>query len=138
MDGVSRRALLRGGMGVAAGAALAAGPFSGFVALANGATRTRPDFRDLRPIADLRDGQVRLWLPEGFAYRSFHDTELTVVLDDGTTLPGRHDGMAAFSRANGNVLLVRNHEVNNPVTAPFGPPGSAYDSRAGGGTTTTR
>ena len=30
---------------------------------------------------------------------------------------------------------MRNHEVNNPVTAAFGP-GTPYDTRAGGGTTT--
>jgi secreted PhoX family phosphatase len=84
----------------------------------------------------MRDGQVRLWLPEGFQYRSFHDTEFPVTLDDGTSpLPGRHDGMAAFAGPNGNVLLVRNHEVNGPVAAAFGP-GTPYDTHAGGGTTT--
>jgi secreted PhoX family phosphatase len=67
----------------------------------------------------MRDGQVRLWLPSGFEYRSFHDTEQEVVLDDGTVLPGRHDGMAAFRGNRGSVLLVRNHEINNP-TLPFG------------------
>ena len=56
------------------------------------------------------------------------------MLDDGTILPGRHDGMAAFKGPNRNVILVRNHEVNNPVPA-FGP-GTPYDPMAGGGTTT--
>ena len=120
MDRVSRRALMRGGAGAVVGAAVLGGPFKGFVALAEGAARRAPDFRNLRPIEDLRDGQVRLWLPADFQYRSFHDTETRVVLNDGTTLPGRHDGMAAFAGPNGNVLLVRNHEINNPVTA-FGP-----------------
>ena len=64
--------------------------------------------------------------PEGFQYRSFHDTEFPIVLDDGTVLPGRHDGMGAFPGPNGNVVLVRNHEVNNPVPA-FGP-GAPYDA----------
>jgi secreted PhoX family phosphatase len=136
MDRVSRRALLRGGAGAMAGAAVLGGPFKGFVALAEGAARRAPDFRNLRPIPDLRDGQVRLWLPAGFQYRSFHDTEFPVTLTDGTALPGRHDGMAAFAGPNGNVLLIRNHEVNNPVAAAFGP-GTPYDTRAGGGTTTT-
>jgi hypothetical protein len=36
----------------------------------------------------------------------------------------------------GNVLLVRNHEINNPVPA-FGDAAQAYDTMAGGGTTTT-
>ena len=68
-------------------------------------------------------------------YRSFHDTEQPVTLDDGTVLPGRHDGMAAFRGRRGNVVLVRNHEVNNPVPA-FGDAVQAYDPMAGGGTTT--
>ncbi len=69
---------------------------------------------------------VRLWLPAGFQYRSFHDTEFPVTLSDGTALPGRHDGMAAFPGPNGNVILVRNHEVNGPRPA-FGP-GTPYDA----------
>ena len=42
--------------------------------------------------------------------------------------------MAAFAGPNGNVILVRNHEINGPVAA-FGP-GTPYDARTGGGTTT--
>ncbi len=138
MDRVSRRSLLRTGLGAAAaGAAIGAGPFQGFVALAEGAVRRGPDFRSLRPIPDLRDGIVRLHLPEGFQYRSFHDTDgPPVFLTDGTRLPGRHDGMAAFPGPNGNVILVRNHEItNSPNTPAFGP-GTPYDAGAGGGTTT--
>jgi secreted PhoX family phosphatase len=135
MDRVSRRTLLRTGVGAAAaGVAIAGGPFQGFVALAEGAARRAPNKNNLRPIPDERDGQVRLWLPEGFEYRSFHDTEFPVVLNDGTTLPGRHDGMGAFPGPNGNVLLVRNHEMQN-AGLPFGP-GTPYDSMARGGTTT--
>ena len=85
---------------------------------------------------DLRDGQVRLWLPEGFQYRSFHDTEFPVFLDDGTRLPGRHDGMAAFPGPDDTILLVRNHEINGPGAA-FGV-GSPYDAMARGGTTTVQ
>ncbi len=108
-----------------------------------------PDFFPLNPVADLRandalgtDFRVRLHLPRGFQYRSFHDTDgPPVVLHDGTVLPGRHDGMAAFPGPDGNVWLVRNHELNNPAptaTAPqnaFGP-GTPYDLHGLGGTTT--
>jgi secreted PhoX family phosphatase len=121
-------------VGAVAGVAAVGGPFQGFVALAGASTRRAPDFRNLRAVPDMRDGQVRLWLPEGFQYRSFHDTEFPETLDDGTTLPGRHDGMAAFAGPNGNVLLVRNHEINNP--GPFFGPGTPYDSMARSGTTT--
>jgi secreted PhoX family phosphatase len=134
MNRLSRRALLRGGVGAVAGAAAVGGPFEGYLAWAAAGQRRAPDFRTLRAIPDLRDGQVRLWLPEDFQYRSFHDTEVPVVLDDGTNLPGRHDGMAAFAGPNGNVILVRNHEINNPGPA-FGP-GTPYDPMGRSGTTT--
>lgn len=139
---VDRRAVLRAGA-----AAVLGGPFLGFV---NRGVAGAVDagsgqgFRQLRPIPDERDGIVRLHLPEGFRYRSFHDTESRVVLDDGTVLPGRHDGMGAFAahhpaaaggRPNGNYLLVRNHEVNNAGPA-FGDASQAYDPLAQGGTTT--
>ncbi|MGH2591865.1 MAG: PhoX family protein [Actinomycetota bacterium] len=132
MRQVSRRAFLQGAVATA-GATVLGGPFQGFVARAAGAAPAAPGGR-LGPVEDLRDGKVRLWLPEGFQYRSFHDTEFTVTLDDGTTLPGRHDGMASFPGSDGNIWLVRNHEVNAPG-APFGP-GTPYDSMAQGGTTT--
>ncbi len=130
---VDRRTFLKGAAATAGAAALH-GPFQGFAALANAAS-SKPDFRHLRPVADERDQVVRLWLPEGFHYRSFHDTTNPVVLDDLTTLPGRHDGMAAFAGPGGNSILIRNHEVNGPVPA-FSATAPTYDPMAGGGTTT--
>ena len=128
---LDRRSVLKS----TAAAAVAAGPFAGLVA-APAEARRPPNAANLVPIEDLRDGAVRLHLPRGFHYRSFHDTEQTVTLDDGTVLPGRHDGMGAFRGPNGNLVLVRNHEVtNNPNTPAFGP-GTPYDAGAGAGTTT--
>jgi hypothetical protein len=140
MADIDRRSVLRGAAAVAGGTVLG-GPFLGFVNRAAAEpTAVSGGFRELRPIPDLRDGVVRLWLPEGFQYRSFHDTEVPVVLDDGTNLPGRHDGMGAFAAQGGrcrpgNYLLVRNHELNNAGPA-FGDAGKAYDPMAQGGTTT--
>jgi secreted PhoX family phosphatase len=132
---VERRTVLKGGA-AAAVAALAGGPFQGLLASPASAVGRNAPFRALRAIPDLRDGRVRLHLPAGFSYRSFHDTEFPVTLDDGTRLPGRHDGMGAFPGPNGNVVLVRNHEVtNSPNTPAFGP-GTPYDAQAGAGTTT--
>lgn len=125
---VERRTLLKT---TAAGAV--GGPFAGLLAMPADAHKA-PDAAGLVPIPDERDAVVRLHLPEGFKYRSFHDTEQPVVLTDGTTLPGRHDGMGAFAGPGGTYLLVRNHEVNNPGAA-FGP-GTPYDPMARGGTTT--
>ncbi|GAA4114197.1 DUF839 domain-containing protein [Knoellia locipacati] len=138
---VERRTVIKGAA-VAAGATALAGPFQGLVAGPAGAapkgTMGGPAFRGLRPVPDERDGKVRLHLPEGFRYRSFHDTETPIVLDDGTALPGRHDGMGAFRGPDrGTVTLIRNHEVNNPGPA-FGPPGGGdhvYDPMARGGCT---
>ncbi len=72
-----------------------------------------PSSAGLVAIPDERDGVVRLHLPEGFRYRSFHDTESPVTLTDGTRLPGRHDGMGAFEGPGKTVILVRNHEVTS-------------------------
>ena len=132
MPQLDRRTFLRGSAATA-GAVMLGGPFQGFVARAANAASPKPSF-PLGPVEDMRDGIVRLWLPKGFHYRSFHDTETPVTLPDGTALPGRHDGMAAFPGPGENVLLVRNHEVNG-TGAPFGP-GTPYDSAARGGTTT--
>lgn len=133
---IERRTLLKG----AVGGAFLAGPFQGFVA---GAANARPVTAGaaarpagLVPVRDHRDQVVRLHLPRGFQYRSFHDTESPVVLDDGTALPGRHDGMGAFAGPHNTVILIRNHEINNPG-APLGP-GPYYDAMAQGGTTTIR
>ena len=130
---IQRRTVLKGGAALAGGA-LIGGPFQGLVAAPAGALGA-PAFRSLRALPDERDGVVRLHLPEGFRYRSFHDTTNRVVLDDGTVLPGRHDGMAAFAGGDGRVTLVRNHEVNGPGAA-FGPLGDhTYDPMARGGCT---
>ncbi|GGT24647.1 alkaline phosphatase PhoX [Nonomuraea spiralis] len=114
----------------------AAGPFTGAAcAAAQGGARPAPapGYGRLKPVADLRDGKVRLHLPDGFRYRSF--SAAGEKFSDGTTVPGRHDGMAAFAGPKDSTILVRNHEVNGPVGA-FGDESAAYDPAAGGGTST--
>jgi uncharacterized protein len=133
MRQMDRRTFLRGSAATA-GAVVLGGPFQGFVTRAANAVKPAVPAPVLRPVEDKRDGIVRLWLPRGFQYRSFHDTETPVTLPDGTVLPGRHDGMASFPGPGENLYLVRNHEVNAPGNA-FGP-GTPYDAMARGGTTT--
>ncbi len=133
MAQLDRRTFLRGATAVAGGAVLG-GPFAGYLA-GPAAARSRRVGPPLGPVPDEVDQVVRLWLPEGFHYRSFHDTATPVTLDDGTLLPARHDGMAAFAGPRRRVWLVRNHEINGPGPA-FGP-GTPYDAMARGGTTTT-
>ena len=138
MSGLTRRSLLKGAA-VGLGAA-AAGPFQGVAARAATiraagavpAVGPDPGYGPLVPIPDLRDGQVRLHLPEGFSYRSF--TPRGFPMDDGVSTPARHDGMACFNGPGENFTLIRNHEINGPVGA-FGDPATAYDTAAGGGTT---
>ncbi|NUO96341.1 MAG: DUF839 domain-containing protein [Nonomuraea sp.] len=111
-----------------------AGPFAGVsCAGARGGVQPVRGYGRLKPVADLRDGKVRLNLPEGFRYRSF--SAAGEKFSDGTTVPGRHDGMAAFAGPKDSTILVRNHEVNGPVGA-FGDEDKAYDPMAGGGTST--
>ncbi|MEU6996822.1 alkaline phosphatase PhoX [Nonomuraea sp. NPDC046570] len=130
---MDRRRFLAGAVSLTAAAGVA-GPFAG-VAQAGAAGGTRPGagYGPLSPVPDLRDGQVRLNLPEGFKYRSFNAAGET--FSDGSAVPGRHDGMAAFRGPRGSTVLIRNHEVNGPVGA-FGDPDAAYDPAAGGGTAT--
>jgi secreted PhoX family phosphatase len=131
---VERRTLIKGTVG----GALAAGPFAGFTRSAAAAAGDGPpvSLGELMPIPDETDGVVRLHLPRQFRYRSFHNTAKRVVLKDGTVLPGRHDGMGSFQGPGDTTILVRNHEVNNPMPA-FGPSDvEPYDAMAGGGTTT--
>lgn len=157
MTDLDRRSFLKRSAAVSAGTAVLGGPFAGFVAGGGQASARRPAVGPLTPVPDLADGVVRLALPDGFAYRSFQASSKAVplVLDDGSRLPGRHDGMAAFGRRSRDddmrndrrrdwhdddqpVTLVRNHEENGTGPA-FGAAGSpVYDAMAPGGTSTVR
>jgi len=88
----------------------------------------------LIPTPDLRDGGVRIALPEGFQYRSF--SPAGAMMSDGNPVPLAHDGMAVFNLPGGKFRLVRNHEDRNPPGAGTAAvDANAYD-RKGGGTTT--
>ncbi len=139
MAKISRRSLLQAAAATTGGVLLSGGLDNMIVQAAGGKTAKL----GLQPVADLRDGIVRLHLPSDFQYRSFHDNDVVaptppITLTDGTVLPGRHDGMGAFSGPDGNVWLVRNHEVGASAGAVAFGPGTPYDARAGGGTTTTQ
>jgi len=97
------------------------------------------DRRQARPseggYGPLEPAGPELALPAGFTYRMFGVEGST--MSDGNPTPKAHDGMAAFELPNGNVRLIRNHEdrdnaLNSTVK---GDPATAYDSRAGGSTT---
>ncbi len=143
MTDLDRRSFIKRSAAVAAGGAVAGGPLAGFLAGPAVAGAGRDDQNVLMDVPDLRDGQVRLALPRGFQYRSFQPSRRNVpsqlILDDGSLLPGRHDGMAAFAGPGDDlVTLVRNHEENgSQVGGAFGAAGSpVYDTSALGGTST--
>ena len=128
---IERRAVLKGGT-IAAGAAVLGGPFQGLVAAPAAAALPPLAYRGLRAVPDERDGKVRLHVPPGFRYRSFHDTESQVTLGDGTVLPGRHDGMARLPRPDrrarhpraqprGQRLRTRVRPARRPHLRPDGP-----------------
>ena len=98
------------------------------------APRGGGSYGPLVPTADLRDGQERISLPEGFQYRSFSGAGRR--MSDGNRVPLAHDGMGAFNMPDGRFRLIRNHEDRNSAgngTAVVD--ANAYDRR-GGGTTT--
>jgi len=137
MTHVTRRSLLRGGAATAVGLAVA-GPFRGFVAHAERGMPRIAGYGPLVAVPDQRDGVVRLELPEGFQYRSFHHAG--DVMGDGSVVPARHDGMTAFQTRPGRTVLIRNHEINGNTNVRSSDirlgstPG--YDPIAKGGTAT--
>ncbi|MCZ6918686.1 MAG: DUF839 domain-containing protein [Gemmatimonadetes bacterium] len=73
-----------------------------------------------------------LKLPPGFQYKKF--SLAGSIMSDGYPVPQAHDGMAAFPMENGNIRLIRNHEVaGRPRDYPIIT--GVYDPLTGGGTT---
>ena len=76
-------------------------------------------------------------LPEGFSYRVI--SRLGDAMDDGGTVPDKADGMGCFDLGNGEIALVRNHELvptdnaGGPIAKGFGLYNGEFTS---GGTTT--
>lgn len=90
-----------------------------------------PGFSDLVPTVSQNTGETLLALPEGFKYTVLGRTG--DLMSDGKLTPGNADGMGAFQHGR-FVRLVCNHERGNG--APIGNAAYAYDTTAGGGTTT--
>ncbi|MGH7671528.1 MAG: alkaline phosphatase PhoX [Gemmatimonadales bacterium] len=76
-----------------------------------------------------------LALPRGF--RTAKLSQAGDVMSDGHPTPNAFDGMAAFPLPNGNIRLIRNHEIRDSAATarPFGNATMAYDQKAGGGNT---
>lgn len=90
----------------------------------------------LQPVKSNNTGEALLALPQGFEYTVLGKAGSKMA--DGHSTPRSHDGMAAFS-VNGQIRLIRNHEINpgfGTDAVAFGDPATAYDAKGGGGTTT--
>lgn len=119
---MKRRAFLQQGAVTAAAGAL---PF--LFARRSLATQRAPLVPDPLKILDL---------PEGFSYRILERTGET--MSDGYRVPGRPDAMGCFSRADGKLILMRNHELvsdQGPYAKSAEAPPEAYDREAQGGVT---
>lgn len=103
------------------------GATSGTVASGHGAVGYGPLVPDPMGLLDL---------PDGFSYRLI--STLGDAMDDGGTVPDRADGMGCFDLGNGEIALVRNHELQ-PQHDAGGPIGKGFGKRNGafvaGGTT---
>jgi secreted PhoX family phosphatase len=131
-----------------AGSALAAGAatlgFTGLRRYWNDASNVPPrrgSYGELVP-----DPEGLLHLPQGFQYRVLSRTG--DLMEGGLRVPGSPDGMAAFPRADGKTILIRNHELSatSLEKSAFGKentgrstidPALVYDTLGGWGGTTT-
>jgi hypothetical protein len=66
----------------------------------------------LLPAKARNTGETIIALPEGFEYAVIGRTGSK--MSDGAPTPAAHDGMAAFN-VNGELRLVRNHEINGGI-----------------------
>jgi uncharacterized protein len=133
-----------------AGGAMTATTLAALSAHAEWAKERRPDkprgarhgdpgsgYGPLRRTPD-QNGHEILALPAGFHCVTFSKTGER--MSDGFVTPRNHDGMTCFDLPNGNVRLIRNHEVRN-VAGDFhlgvvGPEATRYDVRGMGGCVT--
>ncbi|MFE4826398.1 alkaline phosphatase PhoX [Streptomyces sp. NPDC056672] len=75
-------------------------------------------------------------LPKGFRYKVLSREGDPLRSGEGT-VPGNHDGTAAFAGRRGRVRLVRNHENRDTAPLPVpAVPGLTYDPMGKGGCTT--
>ena len=84
----------------------------------------------------VKDPAGMLDLPRGFSYRLL--SSLGNAMSDGGTVPDKADGMGCFDLGNGEIALVRNHELV-PADKAGGPIAKGFGTRNGeivpGGTT---
>jgi len=117
------------------GSAFAALVASGCVTRTDGiGSASRSQFTDYGPL--VADPNGMLDLPEGFSYRLL--SSLGELMDDGSTVPDKADGMGCLDIGSNEIVLVRNHELK-PTDQDGGKISKGFGTRYGkvvpGGTT---
>ncbi len=110
-----------------------AAAFAGLAARRSLAAPVASPYGALRPRTADNANEVLLQLPPDFRYTIVSRAQGT--LDDGNPAPPLPDGMAAFD-VNGELRLVRNHEIRAALPLAMAPGPWSYDPMGGGGTTT--
>ena len=132
-DGIQRRTLLRAGVQMIGGVAMAT-PFQALLTRGAHAAERDPaaGYGDLLPIPDGTTKLPLIRLPKGFTYKTngWPGDDLT----DGTKTTNTHEGMADKITDGRTRTLIRNHEVSGDNGA-FINSDITYDKYAGGGTT---
>ena len=138
-DPVDRRAFLRQSLSVASGLALAPS-LAGLVSCSRGSLpldggRRFARFESYGELVPSHDSP-ELMIPPGFRCIRLSRSREPMRGGEGV-VPNAFDGMASFRLPNGNVRLIRNHEMadNARTSIPIGRPERSYDIIAGGGTT---
>ena len=143
MKTVDRREFLRKSA-YTAGAAVAASSLGGLIAC-NDAVMVGPDGQPMLarakrgtggygPIA-ADPGGLPFLIPAGFTLREISRAGNPMKRAGAGNVPNALDGMGAFPLANGNVRLIRNHEMRDgaATSVPFGT--KPWDAKAGAGCT---
>ena len=137
---IARRAFLRQ-FATAGGGAILTPSLAGLSAWSVPSSQGRPEThpRDLliKPYGELVPGAdcPEIEIPEGFRCVRLSSGGVPSTVRPGLTVPNAFDGMATFPLPNGNVRLIRNHEMIDEAdeARPIGQP--AYDARGSSGTT---
>ncbi len=126
------------------GAALVAPSLAGLAAwnfatpsLARAATARRQAFQRAVGYGELRRSPTcpELEIPEHFHVVRISEALRPAGTRPGLVVPNAFDGMASFRLPNGNVRLIRNHEMGDPAGAAPPLAQRCYDPKATGGTT---
>ena len=84
----------------------------GIISFSNMLLASESGIKTLQKIFPIQeDPNGILSLMEGFSYKII--SKKGQQMSDGLTVPDRADGMASFKGNNGNIILIRNHEIGH-------------------------